>query len=103
MKKYEVRTVSIETKRGKNALETYINSTNQDSTVVKSFDTPEESREFYATVDTSVRYMSGYYLHECKFIEIANYDDDGEWIDGGDWLERDFPKYNKEADDESTL
>ena len=93
MKKYEVRTVSVETKRGKNALETYINSTNQDSTLVKSFNTLEEAREFYATVDTSARYMSGYYLHKCKFIEEAEYDDDGEWIGGGDWWDSNFPAY----------
>ena len=99
MKKYEVKTVSVETKDGKDAINVFLNQTNQDTYLLKSFDNLEDARAFYATVDSSVRYMGRYYLHECKMIEENEYDEDGEWINGGEWWESDFPEYQNEKED----
>lgn len=96
MKKYEVRTVDVETKNGKNSIDVFLASDNQTTELVKSFDTLEEARAFFAKVDTSVRYMSGYYLHSCKIIEENDYDEEDNWRDGGDWWDYEFPNFKEE-------
>ena len=93
MKKYEVRVVDVETKSGVNAEEKFLRSSNQTTEIVKSFEKLEEARKCYDDISTSVRYMSGYYLHHCKLIEENEYDDedDDEWISGGYWHDAEFP------------
>lgn len=92
MKKYEVRIVDVETKGGVSAEEKFLRSDNQTTEIVKSFEKLEEARKCYDDISTSVRYMSGYYLHHCKLIEENEYDDeDDEWISGGYWHEAEFP------------
>lgn len=86
MNKFEVRTFNIETRDGKDCLSKFFNSTNQDTELEASFDTLEEAKAFYETLTTGVFYMSGYYLHRCKMIEENEYDEDGEWVNGGDWI-----------------
>lgn len=93
MKKYEVRVVDVKTKTGVNAEEKFLRSDNQTTEIVKSFEKLEEARKCYDDISTSVRYMSGYYLHHCKLIEENEYDDedDDEWISGGYWHDAEFP------------
>ncbi len=91
MKKFEVRTVYVETKFGRDTLEKFHNQTNQTTELVKAFDTLEDAKEYYAHVYSGVRYMGGYYLHSCKLIEENDYDEDGEWVDGGLVWTHDFP------------
>jgi hypothetical protein len=80
MKKYEVRKFDIETKKGTRAeVEKKYGSDGVSYELVGSFDSFEEARKCYATVGTDVRKMSGYYLHECKELEINVYNKDDEY------------------------
>lgn len=97
MKKYEVRRILMETRDGKDCLKKWNNRFNQDTELIKSFDTLEEAQAFYATVETDVRKMGGaltYYLHEGKCIEENTYDDEDpeEWVSGGDWWRYEIPE-----------
>jgi hypothetical protein len=91
MTKYDVITVHVETKNGKNAHNVFSNDSNQTSKLVKSFDSLEEARKFYATIKSGVRKMQSYYLHFCKFIAENEYNEDGEIIGGGAWWDMEFP------------
>lgn len=91
MIKYEVRTVNVDTKDGKNAFKKFNSLVDQDTELLKSFDNLDDARKFYDTISTSVRYMGGFYSHECKLLEQNEYDDEGEWVAGGDWWVYDFP------------
>lgn len=66
------------------------------------FDTLEEARAYYATIQTRVDYdpFHRIYVHECKWIEDGFYDEDGEFIEGSDICELDFPDYKKEDSDD---
>lgn len=92
MKKYEVRIFSVETKRGNNVMDTWNDSTSQETELVKACDTLEEAKAIYDTINTDCRSMGGYYLHTCKCIEVNEYDEDGEWVTGGDWECHDMPE-----------
>lgn len=98
MVKYEVRTVTVET-RNNEPLKTFTAKTNQGTELVASFDTEEEARTCYEKAHCGVTRTSDHgmplYVHDCKLIEINEYDDDGEWISGGDWLCYDFPSYER--------
>ena len=95
MKKYEVREVIVETKDGFEAFDEFQNSCNQDTTILKSSNTLEEAKEFYNAIETSCikRKANGveYYVHYGKCIEENEYDEDGEWIGGGNWIDYDIP------------
>lgn len=96
MEKYEIRTVTVES-RNNEPLKTFAAKTNQDTELVASFDTEEEARAYYEKVHCGATKTSDHgmplYIHDCKFIEIDEYNGDGEWIGGGDWLCYDFPSY----------
>lgn len=98
MYKYEVRTVDVETRDGNGPMRKFFDSTNQESTLVKSFYTLKEAREFYATLPVSVRYMGTYYLHRCKFIECTEYDEEGWFIGSDGWFSADFPNVTSSED-----
>ena len=93
---YEVKEVRIETRDGKNPLNVFNNASNQDTYLIKRFDTLEEARAFFATVKTDVRSMDRYFLHTGKIIEQNEYeiDENGEeeWIAGGDWWDFEIPE-----------
>lgn len=97
MIKYEVRTVKVETRNGKNAIDAFDKKTNQDTYLVAACDTLEEARAAYDDEYSGVRHSSHgglpLFEHFCKMIEINEYDEDGEWVSGGDWYASDFPDY----------
>lgn len=70
---------------------------------IKSFASLEEAKEELAHYKTSVRKMSGhdgkrYYLVTEYMIEENEYDNDGEWISGGDdWA---FSRYDEIEEEE---
>lgn len=37
--------------------------------------------------------------HHCKFLLKNEYDEDGEWVDGGDWCLRNFQIIKRRCDD----
>ena len=81
MKKYEVKTEMVVTKNGKNALAVYGGLTDQYPELVGSFDSREQALECYKNVYTGVKDCgNGRYEHDCKWIEINEYDEDGEWV-----------------------
>lgn len=90
--KYEVKRFYVETKKGVNAYETWSNQTNQDTELLASYDTLAEAKEFYKTVETWVRSHGHYYQHCGKCIEINLYNENGDWVDGGDWIEDEIPE-----------
>lgn len=103
MEKYEVRTVTVES-RNNDPLKTFNSKIDQDTELVASFDTEAEARACYANVYSGAKETSYngmlLYIHDCKLIEVNEYDDDGNWIDGGDWLCYDFPRYEEDHDGE---
>ena len=98
MIKYEVRIFNVE--RPANSKKTvediWFNSADQDTILLRSFDSLEDARSYYDSISTECKYRHygssslSYYNHSCKCIEMNEYDDDGEWVAGGDWLESDF-------------
>lgn len=99
--KYEVRTVMVETRDGKNALRVFGNKVDQDTTLVAAFDRLEDAQAVYQKEYSGVKCCGNrLYEHTCKLIEVNEYDDDGEWISGGDWLVTDFPDYTEVTADE---
>lgn len=101
MKKYEVRTVKVES-WDNDPFNTFTSKVDQDTELVGSFDTEAEARACYDSVSIGATETSAYgmplYIHDCKLIEINEYDDDGHWVDGGDWLCYDFPKVTNDAE-----
>lgn len=104
MTKYNVCEVRVETSTGKNAYQTFNEQTNQTPDTTVSFDTLEAAREYYATVNTGVKYCGNrLYEHYCKYLEVVEVDEvdeDGEFVSGGDWLEYDFPDSHGAADED---
>ena len=82
MKKFEVYTFSVETKKGDNPEEVWNNSSNQDMTLEKSFDNYEDAKAYYDKIDIGAKEMSGYWLHQCKALDWNEYDEEGEWLNG---------------------
>lgn len=99
MIKYEVVTFNVETKNGKDAFEKWLNQPDQYERLVKECDTLEEAKKIYDGIVTRARYMSRYFLHECKAINAVHYDENGEF-DYVDGVEFDAPDYSNNYDDE---
>lgn len=101
MKKYNVCEITVETRTGKDALRVLNDSTNQTPDTVKSFDSLAEAQAYYETVYTGVKRCGNrLYSHACKYLEEVEVDEDGEFVDGGDWWAYDFPDYPEQADEE---
>ena len=89
MTKYEIvmKRTEISFKDRKNIKEG-CTSDAQDPEQIKSFDTLEEAREVLKKYETSIRKLSNhslsYYKVEEYMIEENEYDEDGEFISGGD-------------------
>lgn len=67
----------------------------QEPEVLESFDTKEEALEALKEYKSSYERMDGYhapyYIVEEVYVEENVYDEDGDWIDGGDvWRVADF-------------
>ena len=87
-------------KERKNALAVYGGLTDQDPELVGSFDSREQALECYKNVYTGVKDCgNGRYEHDCKWIEVNEYDEDGEWVGGGDWTDLEFSDADGEADE----
>lgn len=103
VKKFEIRTFSVETKDGKNPFGVFQNLTNQDTELLESFDTLEEAIASFENYGATVRkdhYIVTRYLHDCYVIEENEYDEDGEWVAGGDWWEVLSKEWEEEEDEE---
>lgn len=101
MTQYNVCEVKVETRTGKNAYQTFDNQTDQTPATTVSFDTLEAAREYYATVNTGVKYCGNrLYEHFCKYLEEVEVDEDGEFVSGGAWWACDFPD---DPDDEDIV
>jgi hypothetical protein len=101
MIKYEVRTFTLETRTGKNAIDVWNNKDDQSTNIVGSFDDKESAISLYNTLPAYCKYCGNrLYFHEGKAIEINEYKD-GEkpscdtWVSGGDWLVYDLPDYKE--------
>ena len=80
MIKYEVVRFDIETDKGRyKEVRSAFMGNEYDREEVASFNNLADARRCLARVKTSVQPMSGYYLHECKCIEVNKYDDNGEY------------------------
>lgn len=55
-----------------------------DPEIIESFNTSEEALDALKGFKSSVRDFGRYYLVEEYYVEESDYDEDGEWIDGGD-------------------
>lgn len=109
MKKFEVRKIEVEVdkkkaRRGITAEETFYNKIDQDTELIRAFDTLDEARAFYEQLGTSCRELSAggcrYFLHVGKCIEVNEYDEDGEQLGGGEWEAADFAEHKDEDEDE---
>ncbi len=94
MKKYEVKQFEFETKEKEDLILAWNEETNQNTKLIKSFDTPEEAKIFYESIELQKTKgcQGGYYHVYGKCIEENVYDEEGDWLDGGDWLEYEFSK-----------
>lgn len=92
MTKYKVVIFRVEVpkEKGLKPQDVWDSETNHNITTVRSFDTPEEAKVFYDTIITLVKDCGRYNLHFCKAIEINDYDDNGDLVNGGDWQCVDF-------------
>lgn len=96
MKKYEIRRVDAEVAlKDRKMIEPGMaqqynieKSGNGDTDLIASYDSIEEAKADLKNRKSSVRltssFSSKYYLVEEYFIEENEYDEDGEWINGGD-------------------
>ena len=85
--KYEVKKINVETKTGTHAdaVCAFANLTDIDAVTLGSFDTLEEAQKVFA--ETYIGVTGKYpFCHEVKVIETAEYDEDGEWVGGGDYI-----------------
>lgn len=94
MKKYEVKNFGVEANLYKDADEQavwkkWFDKTNQTMELVAAFDTLEEAKKCYENVKLDAPKRVGCagieVGFEGKVIEENEYDEDGEWIGGGDW------------------
>lgn len=85
MKKYEIIENSVEVKDIKKYEQGITTKQdNQEPNVEESFDTLEEAKESLKNYTTEITKMSGYYLITEYYIEENVYNEDNEWVDGGD-------------------
>lgn len=90
VKKFEIVKNTIEVKKGeiKEGCTIDIERTVQEPEKLESFDTKEEALKALANYQSKVRELSGhlgiYYEVTEYYIEENDYDEDGEWVSGGD-------------------
>ena len=101
MYKYEVEEFTVETKDGKNPIAVFNDLNNQELNLIASFDTLEEAKAELAKFIPTVKNMGNYYNHECAVIVVNEYDEDDEWVSGGDWDSVSFKE--KEEDNEKEV
>lgn len=100
MKKFEVCKCTVFTETGKNPASVYNKLVDQDRETVGIFDGLQEARECYEKIAVNARYNGGIfqkYEHSCKFIAVCEYNEDGEYISGEEWIEADFPEFKTEG------
>lgn len=94
MKKYEVSKLYVEANLHKDTDEKavwdrWFEKSNQTTELVAAFDTLEEAKKCYENVKLAAPKRVGCagieVGFEGKIIEENEYDEDGEWIGGGDW------------------
>lgn len=88
MKKYELKKNSIEIKKADVAQGCAVNDMNAEPEVVKSFDNKDDALNELKNYSTEIRDFSSPVGTMCSvteyFVEENEYDEDGEWISGGD-------------------
>ena len=91
MKRFEIRRNSIEVSwKNRKEIREGITLTADDQypEIVVSFDTLDEAKAELQKYKSSIRELSGgagkYYLVEEYYIEENSYDEDEEWVEGGD-------------------
>lgn len=88
MKKYELREKEIEVRfKNRNKIKpgcTADLGLDTDSELIKSFDDRDEAEEALREYKSSIREVGSVYLVKEFYVEENDYDDDGEWISGGD-------------------
>lgn len=94
MKKYEIRRNRIEVAwKNRKEIKEGISLTadSQEPEIVESFDTLEDAKASLQKYKSNIRELSGvagkYYLVEEYYIEENSYDEDEEWVEGGNVLE----------------
>ena len=94
MEKFELRknNVEISYKNRSEIMEgCTLNQDNQDPIIIKSFDNKDDALFELQNYTTDVRKLSGgagsYYSITEYYIEENTYNENGEWIEGGDVLE----------------
>ena len=87
MKKYELKSATVEVRKWCDIKEGCTQD-DQHPHLIKSFDDKEEALEELKKYETTVRTLSDalgtYYLVEEFYVDEHEYDEDGEWIGGGD-------------------
>lgn len=83
MKKYEIKKAQAEVKRI-NEIAEGCTSYSEAPELIKSFDNLEDAKLELAKYCTDVKELGTYWLVTEYYIEEAEYDEDEEWIDGGD-------------------
>ena len=91
MRKYELRSASVEVRKFSDIKEgctCSVDLQNQDYFLIKSYDDKEEAlkelKKYNTTISTLSDHLGRYYLVEEFFVEENEYDEDGDWISGGD-------------------
>ena len=88
MKKYEIIENTREVKHAEDIKEgCTLDQQDQEPVVLESYDTLDEAKEMLKTYDSFAKDMSGYWLVTEYYIEENDYDEDGEWVSGGDVVE----------------
>lgn len=89
---YEVRKFTIELEQDpytvENAENEFSKLDNQDSEVLSKFTTLQEAEHYLDKCKSTIRFTEGYvhsyYICDVTFIEENKYDQDGDWLSGGD-------------------
>ena len=90
MKKYEVKENTIEVNyKNRKSIKAGVSleSENQEPTIIASFDTLKEAQKKLKELKTDIKenhYNGTYYNVTEYYIEENEYDEDGEWLTGGD-------------------
>ena len=88
MKKFEIRKSSAEIRNKLDIAEGCTYLIDEDPKIINTYDSIEEARKFLASLKTSISEYSSpigkIYSVEEYYIEENEYDEDGEWVSGGD-------------------
>lgn len=88
MKKFEIKKTNAELKKVNEIRQgASVDQDGYDAELIASFDTADEAKEELKKYSTKVDEMSGYYSMTEYYIEESEYDEDGDWVNGGDILE----------------